>query len=363
MPTFYIDETGFTGQDLMAADQPIFVQATNNLTDDETNKLIAKHFNGVRAEELKHKNLSRKIAGQDKIVDLVTDLVSKDGRAATWIAHKEFAAVTMVVEWWIEPLAHRWGINLYENGMNHAMANMLFFCLQGFWDDKFRRKLLLSFQKMVRARTQERFEEFESFIRKTRENFELDKKRYEIIQYLWPSFALLGIEHVKHLPDHVLDIALPGLVRIGHFWRAKNEGPWEVIHDRSTSLAKQKWLWDKLSASDLGNARFEGPGGAVAIFPMNVTNTRFVDSIDEKQIQICDLLAGATSAFARLPEDDDYKEKLRKAGIEALIIDSIWPRTAVTPEELGKKGWDGNIAIEWISAASKAKDQKSTSGT
>ncbi len=42
MPTFYVDETGFTGEDLMAADQPIFVQATNDFTDAETKKSLTQ---------------------------------------------------------------------------------------------------------------------------------------------------------------------------------------------------------------------------------------------------------------------------------------------------------------------------------
>jgi hypothetical protein len=44
--------------------------------------------------------------------------------------------------------------------------------------------------------------------------------------------------------------------------------------------------------------------------------------------------------------------------IHNLIIDSIWPSTDVTPDALGKKGWDGNIAIEWISEAIAKRDMK-----
>lgn len=355
MPTFYVDETGFTGEDLLAANQPIFVQATNDFTKEETQKIINSIFSGVKADELKHKNLSRKGAHQERIVELVRLAASDPRRVSTWVAHKEYAAVTFVVEWWIEPLAHRSGLNLYKDGANHAMANMLFMCLQGFWDDQFRRKILLAFQKMFRARTQERFDECEELITKTMEAVQLDQARSEIVRYLWPSFALLGLKHVIGLPSHVLDLALPGLVRLGHSWRGKHEGPWEVVHDRSSNMAKQKWMWDSLSATDLGTAQFDGPHGP-SIFPMNVVTTRFADSMAEKQIQLCDLIAGATSASLRLPNGDEYRAKLFDAGIEKLIIDTIWPSEAISPEELGKKGWDGNKAIEWISDAIAKKN-------
>ncbi len=264
----------------------------------------------------------------------------------------------MIVEWWIEPLAHRSGFNLYKDGANHAMANMLFICLQGFWDEKFRRKVLLSFQRMFRARTKERFDECEELITKAREAVQSDETRSEILRYFWPSFVLLGFEHVINLPPHVLDLALPGLVRLGHSWREKHEGPWEVVHDRSTNMAKQRWLWDSLSASDLETARFDSPHGA-SIFPMNVVTTRFADSTTERQIQLCDVIAGATSARIRLPEGNEYRTNLSEAGIDKLVIDSIWPSEDVTPDALGKKGWDGNVAIEWISQAIAKKKQAS----
>jgi hypothetical protein len=359
MQTFYVDETGFTGEDLLAAEQPLFVQATVNYSKDETQKIVGEIFINVQSDELKHKNLSRKTAHQDRIVELVKYAVANPGHVGTWVAHKEFAAVTFIVEWWIEPLAKQAGLNLYKDGANHAMANMLFMCLQGFWDAHFRRKVLMAFQRMFRARTQERFDECRKLVAKLMKETQLDEARADIARYLWAPFEQLGFAHLVRLPSHALDLAFPGLVRIGFWWRAKSAGPWEVVHDRSSNMAKQKWLWDKLSAVDLGEAQFDGPQEP-AIFPMNVLSTRFADSKAEMQIQICDLFAGATSAALRLPPDDSYRKKLDAAGIHELVIDQIWPSSAITPDELGKKGWDGNKAIDWIAEAVANKDATNT---
>jgi hypothetical protein len=357
VPTFYVDETGFTGEDLLDKDQPIFVQASNDFSAQEADKIIADIFKGVKAAELKHSSQSRKPAGQARIVELIKLLASDPNRVATWIAHKEYAVVTLIVEWWAEPLAYEGGLNLYENGGNQAMANMIYLCLQGFWDEHFRRKVLLAFQKMFRARTRERFDECQALITEIRNAALLHDGKYEVIRYLWVSFALLGFDHITRLPPRVMDLALPGLVRLGHHWRAKHEGPWEVVHDRSSNMAKQKWLWDALSATDLGEAHFESVHGG-STFPMNVVSTRFADSALEKPIQICDLLAGATAASVKLPPGDAYREQLWEAGIDKLIADTIWPSTAVTPEDLGRVGWDGNRAIEWISEAVAKKRAK-----
>ena len=274
MPTFYLDETGFTGEDLLAADQPVFVQASNDLTEDEASTLIASSFGQTQAQELKYSRARRSPAGRQAVLSLVRWLSASPERAATWIAHKEYAMVIMLVEWWMEPLAYSSGLNLYENGANHATANMLFITLGSFWPASFRRELLLHFQRMFRARMAERFGECRRFVEKARRV--ATPQQDGILQYLWPTFELLGLQHVQSLPQRVLDIALPGLILFGHTWRERHPGPWVLVHDNSTSMAKQRWLWDALSSMDMPAARFENPH-TTATFPMNVISSHFAE--------------------------------------------------------------------------------------
>jgi hypothetical protein len=264
--------------------------------------------------------------------------------------------MTLVVDWWMEPLAHKFGMNLYKDGANHGMANMLYSCLEGFWSPAFRRKLLLHFQRMFRTRMPERYEECRRFVEKEKSRVVGD--RDEILRYFSLSFMLLGHDHVLGVPERVLDIALPGLVQLGHGWNQRHPGPWELVHDQSSNMAKQKWIWDAYSAATMPPATFDAPG-VVAQFPMNVLQTRFADSVQQKQLQICDVLAGACSAVLRFdrnePGDAAYREKLLEAGIDNLVLAGLFPSTDVTPESLGRKGWDGNIALEWLTEQMRAK--------
>ena len=349
MPTFYLDETGFTGEDLMATEQPVFVQATNDLTDVEASTHLLTSFGRTQAPELKYSRVRRSVAGRQGALSLVRLLSTSPERAGTLIAHKEYTMVTMLVEWWMEPLAYRGGLNLYENGANHATANMLFMTLGAFWPTSFRRDLLLHFQRMFRARTAERFHECRKFVEKARRKSV--PRQDEVLMYLWPSFDLLGLTHVQHLPQRVLDIALPGLVMMGHTWRARHPGPWELVHDNSTSMAKQRWLWDALSSIEMSEAQFEQPD-MTTTFPMNVIASRFADSATTPQLQVCDILAGATSEFVQhrtsSTEESEYLQALEEAGISQLIRHGMWPSSDVTPEALGRQGWDGSKAIDWI---------------
>ena len=348
MPTFYIDETGFSGEDLLSKEQPLFVQATNNLTASEATAMVDDIFSRVKTSELKYKQLIRGGRYEDRIMECIGRLASDPTRAGVWLAHKQFAMVTLIVEWWMEPLAHQHKLNLYQDGANHATANMLFACLEGFWNAEFRYKLLLSFQRMFRSRLSTRFNECEMFI--SRERSKVDGDRAEILRYLWPSFALLGFAHVRNLPKHVLDLSLPGLAVIGHHWRTMDAGPWEAVYDDSSIMAKQAHLWEAMSSPRVASATFVGPRYE-QIFPMNVTTTRFAKSEHERQIQLCDILAGAAatglSAYAE-NKVTPFAERLIAAGIEKLVIGGMWPSLDVTPEALGRKGWDGSIAIDWL---------------
>jgi len=59
-----MDECGYTGQDLLSAEQPIFTMATFRADEEECRALKRKFFADVRADELK---LARRRAQREMI--------------------------------------------------------------------------------------------------------------------------------------------------------------------------------------------------------------------------------------------------------------------------------------------------------
>jgi hypothetical protein len=96
-----------------------------------------------------------------------------------------------------------------------------------------------------------------------------------------------------------------------------------------------------------------------AQFPMNVTQTRFGarDATSDLRRHSGRVLGGG-----RFDKNDpshlNYREKLLAAGIETFFFGGLWPSPDVTPESLGRKGWDGNIAIEWLPSTCLRKDRR-----
>jgi len=163
----------------MAEDQPIFAQATVDFTPQEAERIIRHSFGGVDVAELKYNRLARNGRHYDRIVELIRTVSQDPARAGVWISLKDFALVTLIVDWWIEPLAHEMGLNLYKDGANLGMANMLYLTLQGFWTEGFRKKILVHFQRMFRTRSQERFDECWNFVRRAEQ--QADTNQIEIL--------------------------------------------------------------------------------------------------------------------------------------------------------------------------------------
>ena len=141
--------------------------------------------------------------------------------------------------------------------------------------------------------------------------------------------------------------------------------PLQLVHDKSSSLIKDKWLWDLIMSPDIQQKNI-GISNRQAIYPINVVRTAFEDSRSHLQLQFCDLLAGATAEWCRqfigLSYDNDYLEKLGNAGIKDLCIGAIWPRPHVGPEELGMRGWNGdhlNFLSDQLERLSKKKGRES----
>ena len=77
MSTIFLDESGFTGQDLLNSEQPVFTVATLNYSEVTCRQLKASFFQNVRAVELMHSAL-RKSPGQQRMVLAFLKELSRD---------------------------------------------------------------------------------------------------------------------------------------------------------------------------------------------------------------------------------------------------------------------------------------------
>src|SRR5438046_1866494 len=101
----FLDESGYTGEDLLNADQPVFVIATLRLPEARCAELKAEFFGDVQAPEVKHSLLRKYVRGQRSVIEFVRALAAREPGAVKFhVAHKRYDLTGQMVEWLVEPV-------------------------------------------------------------------------------------------------------------------------------------------------------------------------------------------------------------------------------------------------------------------
>lgn len=122
----FFDESGYTGEDLLNREQPTFAYASTALLDGDAASLLSSCFAFSRASELKHSRLSKSARGQDAIVNFIQRISEFSLPVNVYLAHKEYALLTYLIDFPIEEIFRRSGHNFFEKGFNIALSNAAF---------------------------------------------------------------------------------------------------------------------------------------------------------------------------------------------------------------------------------------------
>jgi uncharacterized protein DUF3800 len=89
----FLDESGYTGPDLMNRDQPVFVLASTVIGHGEASTILRECF-GNAQKELKYTKLSRSRHGRNQILAFLAALGFERKHTSFWAAHKEYILLT-----------------------------------------------------------------------------------------------------------------------------------------------------------------------------------------------------------------------------------------------------------------------------
>lgn len=92
-------------------------------------------------------------------------------------------------------------------------------------------------------------------------------------------------------------------------------------------------------------------GGFTAQYPLRVTETALQDSTCALQLQLADIVAGATAVWSRsmlfgATKKSDYAPALEEAGIKDHLIGGIWPVPEIEPDELEPGSIGGSAYLD-----------------
>ncbi len=336
--TIFVDESGYTGFDLLNADQPAFALASLQFSEEESRELRHRFFGAVGSAELKHSRLRRRPNRQALVVDFLEHLSENSSAFKIAAVHKRFALVCKMVDLLVEPSMRKHGYDAYQDGANLALANITFYIVKslspaGFWDH-----LLSTFQHFVCNPTHETARDLYDVL----DDVSAPPPLVSVLQYYKLAIRDLGPGVLSTLSCDCLDVALTCALNLMACWRAATTSRLELIHDASSKMAEQRDLWEATMDPTLQPVTV-GYDRRTMRYPIAVHRTMLESSQQWAGLQLADVVAGAVAHALRhrTPEKgarDAYAERIISIIDRWSVPVIVWPELKVTPEELGTIG-------------------------
>ncbi len=229
MECFRIDESGYTGFDLLNPDQLFQGASAIAISDEDAARLIKEHFPRLQASELKYRSLSRRPGNHQRLLSLQRDLLT-NYKSATYVCDKRYLLVLMFVDYAVEPFYYERGIDFYENGQNYAMASLLTMAGPALLGQAALDNMLAAFQRAVKDKTPEALKALVAAARAARWR-EFPEALGPLAQYAAPE-CLSAIA----TPGVNTDAALVVLQSLISRMEVMADGAYRVEHDQSKNL-------------------------------------------------------------------------------------------------------------------------------
>ncbi len=285
MEHFAVDESGYTGIDLMNAEQRFQGASAIAISDDEAKRLIKEHFPQLQAPELKYGALARRTSNRERLISLQKNVLA-DHKCVTYICDKRFLLILMFLDYATEPWYHKRGTDFYEDGQNYAMASLLYYIGPRMMGALTFEGILAAFQNAVKKKTPEALNDLVLRVRRS--------KWEETLAEGFGPIAMASPECLSAItvPEVSTDAAIVVLQSLISRMEVMADGPYRVEHDRSKNLLQYDTLLQRLIAHD-ETIEFTQTQIASIKFPLKLSEVTQVDSKDSPSVQLADVLIGA----------------------------------------------------------------------
>ena len=344
MTDIYCDEAGNSGQNLLDPEQPVFVLASTDFSHAEADEIL-EVVRSRQGGEPKFKTLKKTPDGVRRLTALFSDPRLNKDRVVITAMHKRFMVVTKVVDIIAETLAHSIGEDLYKQGANIALSNMLHYCMPVYCGHDQTAQFLGRFVDLVRHRTSLHVDAFfqagDALVAATSDQELADTLRPLANRDLFPLWR-------DGLIDHALDPAIPALFQHIAVWGMRKPDRFRVIHDQSKPILATQEHFERMMLMGNESAVLVGYDRRRFKFPLQATALEQGDSVAYPQIQVADLCAGGIAHMLKCREAGTFDELgsiVRSLALD-WVVDAVIPTTDVTPEELGTDSDTGTNPVD-----------------
>ncbi|KHJ65678.1 hypothetical protein QU24_23305 [Pantoea rodasii] len=288
MKTFAMDESGYTGYDLLHKSQPWQGAVAVDITHEEAENLIRRHFPKLQATELKFSKLKRRPTNQKALYNLQQDVLN-NFPCVTCVSNKRYMLILMFIDHAVEPSYHDKGFNLYKHGGNHNMASLMFYAGPAYFGRDFE-AILEAFQFAMREKSDVAIEALISSIWDV---------GWQLLKEVLGPLALGHPACINAIlnKDVSTDASLILLQSVITRTEIMTDGIYRIEHDRSENLRRYNEHLSFLIGCKMP-AEFRQSDIASIRFPLKLTEVYQVDSKDSPAVQLCDILVGGAVAAA-----------------------------------------------------------------
>jgi len=333
MKVLAFDESGYTGQDLLNREQPVFALSSVFLSDEESRELLSLF--STKSSEIKFNKLRRYARFEKELEKFLDHWLISHETVKISLAHKEYMIIAQTVDKIIEPQANRDGLDLYEEGANLALTNVLYYCIDAFCNPTIFDNYKLAFINLFRNK---KAEDIENFYYTTKQliNSSSDEEFKKDLYLVLASYPMIN-DILSEVDNFTLDVTATFFMVLTAYWSESSKDTFDIIADESKPLTKYSWVFERMK-SDKIEKREIGYGSRKITVPLKINRLSFVDSKTRPQIQVADIIAGASAyvgkSLTKYGQKDSLSEMIYKSKLMDLIVNPIWPHKAFTPKQL-----------------------------
>lgn len=284
MERYSIDESGYTGFDLLNAEQRFQGASAVCISDDDAVQLIKEHFPKLQASELKYAAASRRPGNRDRLLAFLRDVLSSR-KCVTYLCDKRFLLILMYLDYATEPFYHAAGRNFYEDGQNYALASLLYYTGANLMGEEGFNRVLATFQQAIRVKSDEAVAELISAVRAADWN--------SLPEAFGPmKMGFLDCVNAIQNPGVSTDAAPVVLQALISRMEVMSSGPYAVEHDQSKNLLQYANLLQRM-ISHQEVAEFSYSELVRFSFPLKLSSVTQVNSKTSPAVQVADVLIGS----------------------------------------------------------------------
>jgi hypothetical protein len=310
MECFRIDESGYTGFDLLNGDQRFQGASAIAIGNDDARRLIKEHFPRLQATELKYGALSRRPGNRPRLFGLLNELLSSY-KSVTYVCDKRFLLILMFLDYAVEPWYYERGGDFYKDGQNYAMGSLLAVAGPTLLGKSEFEALLVAFQRATKEKSAAALRGLVAAARRT--------KWQEFPEAIGPLARDAAPECLSAIatPGVTTDAAIVVLQSLITRMEVMSAGPYRVEHDQSKNL---ETFHDLLQRFIDHEEEIELRQSAIASFkfPLKLTEVTQVDSKTSPAVQLADVMIGAALEAA------NTMTGLRSGGLDPEALMSLY---------------------------------------